>query len=151
MGERYVPPAPPKPPVNEDPLDEEPLQEGSQEPEDISPEDGSDEKAEPDQQKPREGPITTEDSYSVSLGPFSVTINTETGYELDLTFIGSTNIRYNPKTRDLTLFGGIGASLGILTVGAASKTGVYSTINLKTEISPVADGQQSKDRFSAMA
>ncbi len=132
MGERYVPPAPPKPPVNEDPLDEEPLQEGSQEPEDISPEDGSDEKAEPDQQKPREGPITTEDSYSVSLGPFSVTINTETGYELDLTFIGSTNIRYNPKTRDLTLFGGIGASLGILTVGAASKTGVYSTINLKT-------------------
>ena len=81
---------------------------------------------------PGTGDITTEDSLSLFLGPLSVTINKKTGWEVDLTAVGSVNVRYDKRTGDLSLFGGMGLSAGAVTSGVSARSGVYATLNGRT-------------------
>lgn len=69
---------------------------------------------------------------AISIGPLTVTVNEKTGFEVDLSAIGSVNLRYNRQTGDITLFGGIGASLGTVTSGISGRLGIFATINPKT-------------------
>ncbi|NLO41125.1 MAG: hypothetical protein GX115_16860 [Ruminiclostridium sp.] len=150
MGQRYEPPAPPQPPSGSSQQGGEPSQqEGTTGQQEENPDSGDNssqtgesgpgETGEPGTAEPSQpggpgtaGPITTENSFTVSIGPFSASYHAEAGFEVDLTLVGSTNVRYNRKTGDLSLFGGIGGSLGAATSGVSARTGVYTTVNLET-------------------
>ena len=140
MGEAYTPP-PQQPNKDENPnqQDEEPSQEETaptQRDETTDPGEDSSQTGETEPPKPSHGnpgtsDITTENSATVSVGPLSGTLN-DSGWEIELTALGAVSLRYNSKTGDLSLFSGIGVSLGLATSGATLKTGVYAALNTRT-------------------
>ncbi|MDD4296431.1 MAG: hypothetical protein PHC69_05670 [Ruminiclostridium sp.] len=149
MGEAYTPP--PQRPNNDqglNPQDEEPAQEETkptQQGETTAPGEDSSQTGEAEPPKPGHGnsgtsDITTEDSGTISAGPFSMTVS-DSGWELDLTAIGSVNLRYDKKTGSISLFGGVGVSLGLATSGGSVKSGVYATFNPQTK--DITSGRRS--------
>jgi tetratricopeptide (TPR) repeat protein len=137
MGDRYVPPPPKQTTPDEDiePQIEDPEQEGDTPQQQETPGEGEDPSSKPDDpnsEKPKTDEIITEDTITLFLGPISLTINQKTGYEVDLTGIYSINLRYDKRTGDLTLFGGVGLSLGAATSGASGRLGIYAVINPRT-------------------
>jgi len=136
MGTAYKPPQP-KPPATEDNTGQQeettneentPDQEGSTEA--TEPGDAPSETAESEPQNT--SPITTEDSGTVYAGPLSITVS-DSGWEIDFTAIGSVSLRYDKKTGDVSLFGGTGLSLGLVTSGGTVKGGVYAAFNTKSK------------------
>lgn len=141
MGDPYEPPKPPQdnsddntgsqddsPPQDEGSSGQQEENPGSG---DNSPQTGEPEPPKPGPGNPGTGDITTENSGTIFVGPLSATYN-DTGWELDLTAVGSVNLRYDARTGDLSLFGGIGLSAGMATSGLSARTGVYTTINTDT-------------------
>lgn len=133
MGDPYIPPKPQiNDPVDEPPIDEPVQEEDTPEQQQENPglqETPDSDSPEPGSEKPGTGDIITEDTITIFIGPLSITVNQKTGYEVDLTAIGSVNLRYDKRTGDITLFGGVGLSAGVATSGVSARLGIYGTIN----------------------
>jgi len=142
MGKPYTPPPSPSPAPKDDPGVDEPPAEGPVREETASgqQQETQDAGESPTVGQPPSGPEkpgveeTTTEEYTGSLfiGPLTITFNEKTGFEVDLTAIGSVNLRYNRQTGDITLFSGIGASLGAVTSGISGRLGIFATINPRT-------------------
>ncbi len=133
MGDPYIPPKPqPKDPDVDDPQADEPIQEentSGQQDDPSAGENSTSNPQTPDSEKSGKGDIITEDTITIFIGPLSITVNQKTGYEVDLTEVGSVNLRYDKRTGDITLFGGVGLSAGVATSGVSGRLGIYGTVN----------------------